>query len=106
MPVMLIHNVYFWLKPTLSAQDRATFEDEVKRLGKIPYLESGAIGKPAATEKRPVTDQSYDFAISLRFKTMADHDFYQKDCQDHARFVNTCKTFWEKVIVYDVQPIG
>ncbi|MBK8092117.1 MAG: Dabb family protein [Verrucomicrobiaceae bacterium] len=97
----MLHNVYFWLKPGLSADQIATFEAELARLPQISYLASGFAGKPAATEKRPVTDHSYSYSISLGFKTMADHDFYQKDCPDHKRFVDTCKTLWERVVVYD-----
>jgi hypothetical protein len=37
---------------------------------------------------------------------MADHDFYQTKCEDQARFVATCKEFWERVVVYDVSPLG
>ena len=103
---MLIHNVYFWLKKDLSAADRATFEQEVKLLTQIPYLERGFAGVPAKTEKRPVTDHSFDFSTSLHFKTMADHEFYQKDCKAHARFVSVCKTMWERVCVYDVSPLS
>ena len=54
---------------------------------------------------RPVTDHSFDSATSLHYQTLPDHEFYQKQCQDHARFVATCKTFWERVIIYDVAPL-
>lgn len=97
----MLHNVYFWLKPDLTAEQRATFESELALLPKISYLAHGFAGKPAATEKRPVTDHSFSYSISLLFKTMADHEFYQKGCPDHQRFVDTCKTFWERVVVYD-----
>lgn len=103
---MLIHNAHFWLKKDLSAEDLATFEREVKRLAQISYLERGFAGKPAPTEERPVTDHSFDYATSLHFKSMADHEFYQKECKDHARFVSTCKAFFERVIVYDVSPLS
>ena len=101
---MLIHNACFWLKKNLTPEERATFEHEVRLLAQITYLERGYAGTPAPTEKRPVTDHSFDYSTSLHFKTMADHDFYQKDCPDHARFVTTCKAFFERVIVYDIAP--
>ncbi|MBL9179880.1 MAG: Dabb family protein [Verrucomicrobiaceae bacterium] len=97
----MLHNVYFWLKPGLTAEQRAIFESELARLPKISYLASGFAGRPAPTEQRPVTDHSFSCSISLLFKTMEDHDFYQKDCPEHKRFVDTCKTFWERVLVYD-----
>ena len=56
---MIRHNVYFWLKPTLTPAQRATFEQELKHLLAIKYLEHAFAGTPAATEKRPVTDHSF-----------------------------------------------
>ena len=102
---MLIHNVYFWLLKDLSPGDRATFEREVKKLARISYLERVFVGTPAPTERRPVTDHSFDYAISFHFKTIADQEFYQKGCPEHARFVSKCKTFWERVLIYDVSPL-
>lgn len=101
---MLIHNALFWLKADLSSEQRATFDAEVRKLASIPYLLRGFAGKPAATEKREVTDHSFDCATSLHFKSLADHEHYQKYCAVHANFVKTCRGFWEKVIVYDMTP--
>lgn len=102
----MLHNVYFWLKSGLTANEIQTFESELQALTRISYLESGFCGKPAPTEARPVTDHSFSYSLSLRFKTMADHDFYQKGCPDHQRFVDTCKMFFDRVIVYDSAPLA
>lgn len=102
----MIHNVYFWLKNDMTAEQVATFESELKKLPQISYLAAGAVGKPAATEARPVTDHSFSYSLTLTFKTMADHEFYQKDCPDHQRFVDLCKPFFERVIVYDTQELN
>ena len=103
--IAMIHTVFFWLKKDLGASERATFEAELMKLKEIPYLVHGFVGKPAPVEKRPVTDQSFDFSLTLHFKDLHDHDHYQNGCELHARFVNTCKTFWERVVVYDSSPI-
>ena len=103
---MMIHSAHFWLKTDLTAEQRETFETEVKLLAAIPYLERGFAGKPAPTEHRPVTDHSFDYATSLHFKSLADHEYYQKECPAHARFVAKCRPFFAKVIVYDVSPLG
>ncbi|HEX8371216.1 MAG TPA: Dabb family protein [Chthoniobacterales bacterium] len=103
---MLIHNVYFWLRKDLSAADRATFEQGVRALAALPYLERGFAGSPAPTDVRPVIDHSYDYAIALHFKSLADHDFYQKECAEHTRFVSTYKSFWERVQIYDVETLS
>lgn len=101
----MLHNVYFWLKPGLSAEQIRLFEEELVALTRIAYLESAFCGKPAPTEPRPVTDHSFNYSLSLKFKTMADHDFYQKGCPDHQRFVDACKVFFERVAVYDSQAL-
>lgn len=100
----MFHCVYFWLKKDLSAADRATFESELALVTKLPYLGSAVMGKPAAVTARPVCDLSFDWNLIVQFKTIADHEFYQSDCKDHQRFINACKTFWEKVIIYDMSP--
>jgi hypothetical protein len=102
---MFIHNAIFWLRKDLTGEERATFEVEVQRLATISYLERGFAGAPAATEQRPVTDHSFDYSTSLHFKSLEDHEFYQKDCPDHARFVSICRPFFEKVVIYDVAPL-
>ena len=101
----MIHNVYFWLKAELTAEQRSTFETELMHLLEIDYLEHGFAGKPAATEPRPVTDHSFSYSLTLHFKNMQDHEFYQKDCPKHKRFVDACKTFWDRVVVYDSSPL-
>jgi hypothetical protein len=101
----MIHNVYFWLKKDLAAEQVDTLEKELCELLTIDYLEHGFIGKPAPTEERPVTDHSFSYSLTLHFKNMQDHDFYQKECPKHLHFVATCKTFWERVVVYDSTPI-
>jgi hypothetical protein len=101
---MLIHSAIFWLRTDLSPEERTIFDSEIRRLARIPYLERGYVGTPAETEHRSVTDHSFDFATSFHFKSLQDHEFYQTKCQDHARFVATCKTFWERVVIYDISP--
>ena len=101
----MIHTVFFWLKKDLPAADRSTFEGELIRLKEISYLVHGFVGKPAPTEKRPVTDHSWDYSLTLHFKNMEDHEHYQKGCEHHERFIKTCRAFWERVIVYDTAPI-
>jgi hypothetical protein len=103
---MLIHTVFFWLRQDLTPAERATFAAELRRLTQLAYLDQCHAGPPAAIEKRPVVDNSYDFGLHVRFKTLADHDFYQAKCPDHARFIATCKSFWTRVVVYDFAPFA
>ena len=101
----MIHNVFFWLKKDLTTEQHSTFESELIRLKEIQYLVHGFVGKPAPTEKRPVTDHSFDFSLMLHFKNMEDHDHYQTDCEHHTRFIEKCKSLWERVVVYDSSPL-
>lgn len=101
----MIHNVYFWLKQDLSAEQVEIFEAELIALKTIDYLEHGFVGKPAPTDERPVTDHTFSYSLTLHFKNLEDHNFYQADCPKHKRFVDICKPFFERVIVYDTAPI-
>ena len=102
----MIHTVFFWLKEDLSETDRATFESELKRLPQIDYLEFGKVGKPADTAERPVTDHSFDYSLVLSFNSMEDHDRYQTNDADQDRFIETCKEYWERVVVYDTEVLA
>ena len=62
---MLVHTVIFWLKKDLSEDQRNIFIKEVKTLGEISSVYDFHLGTPAATPKRPVVEDSYDFAITV-----------------------------------------
>lgn len=97
---MIIHTVYFWLKPDLSAEQREVFRRGIAILGNIDSASAVWIGGPADTEARPVVDHSYDYALVCMFQSVADHDAYQNDPQHHT-FITQCKELWSKVQVYD-----
>lgn len=96
------HHVYFWLKDGKKNEaDRAAFEQGMTELLKIDVISDGLWGKSAQTPERPVTDKSFDYALSLKFDTLELHNLYQ-DHPDHGVFVNAFKDGWEKVRVMDV----
>jgi hypothetical protein len=97
---MLVHTVYFWLKPELTEAERADFRRGVETLGNITAVEQVYVGTPAATEKRPVIDDTYSVALTVVCKDVAAHDAYQVDPLHHA-FINRFKTFWTRVQIYD-----
>ncbi len=99
---MLVHSVLFWLKPDLTPAQRDEFVRGVESLRGIKAVSSVYIGKPAATEKRPVIDDSYSYALTVLFKDVAAHDAYQVD-PVHLAFVNNCKPFWTRVQIYDAE---
>jgi len=97
---MLVHTVIFWLKKDLSEDQQVVFTNEVKTLGEISSVESFHIGTPAPTPKRPVIEDSYDYAITVVLKDMEAHDDYQVD-PTHLDIIHKCKDFWERVVIYD-----
>ncbi|MFT4550865.1 MAG: hypothetical protein ACI9UA_000753 [Pseudoalteromonas tetraodonis] len=96
----MIHTVFFWLKDGLSDEQVTFFESELAKLTSIETVATGAIGKPAPTEKRPVTDNSFSYHLSLTFDSIGDHNTYQVHA-DHDAFIGNCKDLWERVLVYD-----
>jgi hypothetical protein len=97
---MLVHTVIFWLKKDLSEDQKVVFTNEVKTLGEISSVESFHLGTPAPTPKRPVIEDSYDYAITVVLKDMHAHDDYQVD-PIHLDFIDKCKDMWERVVIYD-----
>lgn len=97
---MLIHSVYFWLKPELNDAQRAEFRRELAKLEGVKSLQAVYIGTPAAIPPRPVVDSTYSFALTCVFKDIAGHDAYQVDPL-HKAFLEKCRTLWTKVQIYD-----
>ncbi|MFT5166946.1 MAG: hypothetical protein ACI8P3_002178 [Saprospiraceae bacterium] len=96
----LIHTVFFWLKEDLSDDQKATFKAGVKSLSTISHIQTFYMGPAAATEERGVVDNSYDMALINQFAKPEDQEAYQID-PIHLKFVDDCKDFWTKVVVYD-----
>jgi len=99
---MLVHTVYFWLKPELTPAQRADFRKGVESLGAIKAVDQLFVGTPAKTTKRPIIDDSYSVALTVVCKDVAAHDVYQVD-PIHLKFVETFKTCWYKVQIYDAE---
>jgi hypothetical protein len=97
---MLVHTVFFWLKPELTAAQRAEFRGGVESLGGIKAVRQIHVGVPAATEKRPIIDDSYSVALTVIVDDVAGHDAYQVD-PIHRAFVDKFKTCWTRVQIYD-----
>jgi hypothetical protein len=96
------HHVYFWLKDKRKNEaDRAVFEKGLTALFEIQEVAGGTWGPSAQTPERPVTDKSFDYALSMQFDTLENHNIYQ-DHADHDVFVAAFKDWWDKVLVMDV----
>jgi Stress responsive A/B Barrel Domain. len=99
---MLVHTVYFWLKPELNDEQRAAFRRGVESLKNIKAAEAVYVGAPAATAKRPVVDDSYSVALTVVCNGVAGHDAYQVD-PIHLKFVEEFKGYWTRVLIYDAE---
>ncbi len=97
---MLIHAVYFWLKPGLAAGEVQRFARGLRSLAAIGTVQRAFVGTPAATVERGVVDASYSYALTVFFADVAAHDAYQVDPL-HARFLAECSSLWREVRVYD-----
>ena len=97
---MLIHSVFFWLKPDLTPAQRAHFRAEVKKLSAVRTIGSIYVGGPSKVAERSVTDRSFDLALTIVFKDGPAHDAYQVDPL-HLAFVEGNKESWVRVQVYD-----
>ena len=96
---MLVHSVFFWLKKDLTEEQRNFFKTELYKLQRVSSAKSVYIGSPSVTD-RPVVERSYDFALTVLFEGLPEHDKYQID-PAHKSFLEGCKPLWEKVLIYD-----
>lgn len=97
---MLIHSVFFWLKPETSPTQREAMRQGLEALRGIKAVTALYIGTPAAMPERPVRDNSYSFALTVVFKDIANHDAYQIDPL-HKAFDQNFRPLWSRVQVYD-----
>ena len=98
---MFHHVVFFYLRKDLTAAQRSEFETKLRGLSRIKSIASSYAGRPTVAD-RDIIDSSYDFAELFVFKNKADHDAYQVD-PIHQDFVNSCKTYWSSVKIYDFE---
>jgi len=96
---MLVHSVYFWLKPGLTPADLHRFEMDANAMADIPGVEHLWVGKPAGAADRPVIDSSYSYALVVVFRDMDAHDLYQKHPVHDAFRKNS--EMWSQVKIYD-----
>ncbi len=96
------HHVYFWLKEEhQNAADRGIFEDGLASLFTIELVAGGRWAVPAKVMVRPVIDQSWDYALTMQFETIVQHDAYQT-APVHLAFLTSFKEWWAQVQVKDL----
>lgn len=101
-PAMVRHNVYFWLEETVTDAQRSSFEEGLKALSDIDVVAHASFGVPAGTPERPVTQNSFDYALVLEFDSVELHNAYQVH-DEHTVFVESFGSWFKEVRVYDTQ---
>ena len=96
----LTHQVYFWLQPDLDEAAKADFVAGMRGLAGAPTVRSVHVGTAAGTPTRDVTDNSFDYFLTLGFDDVAGHDAYQTS-QTHLDFVAAHGAKFREVRVYD-----
>ena len=96
---MLVHTVFFYLKKSLTEEERKAFFAGVETLKTIQPHVKILTGTPSSTD-RPIIVKDYDYGLTCIFENLADHDKYQVD-PVHLEFVNNHSNDWEKVVIYD-----
>jgi hypothetical protein len=103
--VMLQHNVYFWIKDGVSDADKKKFVTGIQDfMSAVKEVHKVEIGIPTSTEERDVVDHSFGYSLFVWFKSMEDHNVYQKH-EAHQKFIDNFSSIWEKVKVYDSELI-
>mgnify|MGYP002629775483 CR=1 FL=1 len=97
---MLVHTVFFYLKPEVSEEEKAAFMKRVEKLGEIETVVALYVGTPAETPPRPVIKTDYSVSLTAVFDHIADQNIYQ-DHPIHLEFVDNNKDLWTTVAVYD-----
>jgi hypothetical protein len=98
---MLIHSVYFSLRPDLTASELALYDQRLASLLTIDGIVHGWTGVPAATD-RAVIDRNYSRALIIVFTDAAAEAAYQVD-PIHDVFRDECHTFWTQVRIFDAE---
>lgn len=99
---MVRHNVYFWLDESLTDAQKTEFEGGLRALFDIDVVSAGSFGKAAGTPERPVTQNSFDYALVLEFESVEQHNAYQVH-PEHKVFVDNFGQWFKEVRVYDTQ---
>jgi hypothetical protein len=97
---MLIHTVFFWLKPELTEAQRADFRRAVEGLKAIETIRHIWVGTPSATERRSTVDHSFSLALTTTFDDVAGQTVYQTH-PVHLEFLKHYKPYWTRIQIYD-----
>ncbi len=99
---MVRHSVYFWLDESLTDEQKSSFESGLRALFEIDVVARGEYGTAAATPERPVTRNTFDYALFLEFDSVAKHNAYQVH-PGHKVFVDDFSPWFREVRIFDTE---
>ncbi len=98
---MFLHNVLYWLKPDLSAEQRKLFFQGIEDLKRLKSVRAAWFGTPA-TGGEAIAERDYTHAIVLDLGDAAGHDAFQAD-PEHDVIRKRIGGSWDKILIYDVE---
>lgn len=99
---MMRHSVYFWLDESLTDEQRSSFEGGLRALFEIDVVDRGEFGTAATTPERPVTQNTFDYALFLEFDSVEKHNAYQVH-PEHKVFVDDFSAWFKEVRIFDTE---
>lgn len=96
----IIHQVYFWLKDGITAEEEKDFLEFFRILKTVPGIKSIYVGKPAPTNPRDVVDNSFSYSITVSYEGMDEINVYEVH-PIHLDAIEKYKKYWTKVEVRD-----
>lgn len=101
----IIHQVYFWLKEGITAEEEKDFLGFFRVLKTVPGIKSFIVGKPASTNPRPVVDNSFSYSITVMYEDLEAINVYEVH-PIHLDAIEQYKKYWTKVEVKDTEIIN
>ena len=96
---MFLHNVHYWLRPDLTAEEKANFLRGIEALMRLDSVHQAWFGKPAGSDA--MADRSFDYSIVMDLGDAAGHDAFQAD-PAHQAIRDSIGKSWERILIYDV----
>ncbi len=101
---MFLHNVHYWLKPDLTADQRQNFLAGIADLRRLASVKASWFGVPARGGEA-IADRSYDHALVMDLGDAAGHEAFQAD-PEHQAIRERIGSSWERIVIYDLEQIS
>lgn len=97
---MFLHNVTYWLKADLTAEQRQVFLEGIDALTKLGSVKAAWFGTPSPRGE-DIAERDYTHALVMDLGDEAGHAAFQAD-PAHDAIRARIGGFWDKIVIYDV----